>query len=55
MIEVASDQLASGVVPALRVEPGDVVRVEPVAARVRDRIAVSGNVWLPGRRGSPPG
>lgn len=55
VIEVASDQLASGVVPALRVEPGDVVRVEPVAARVRDRIAVSGNVWLPGAQGFTAG
>jgi polysaccharide biosynthesis/export protein len=55
LIEVASDQLASGTVPALRVESGDVVRVEPVTARVRDRIVVSGNVWLPGTQGFTAG
>jgi protein involved in polysaccharide export with SLBB domain len=55
LLEIASDQLASGAVPAVRVEPGDVVRVEPVTARVRDRIAVSGNVWLPGTQGFSAG
>ncbi len=34
--------------PALPIEAGDVVRVFPVAARVRNRITVSGNVWQPG-------
>jgi protein involved in polysaccharide export with SLBB domain len=55
LMEIASDQLAAGTVPALRVEPGDIVRVEPVEARVRDRIAVSGNVWLPGTQGFTAG
>jgi polysaccharide export outer membrane protein len=51
LIEVTSDQLANGNVPALRVEAGDIVRVEPVDIRVRDKISVSGNVWLPGTQG----
>ncbi|MFI5244591.1 MAG: SLBB domain-containing protein [Gemmatimonadales bacterium] len=55
MLEVTSDQLAGGNVPALRVEPGDVVRVEPVDLRVRSRIAVKGNVWLPGTQGFSQG
>ncbi len=51
LLEVTADQLANGNIPALRVEAGDVVRVEPVDLRVRDRIIVSGNVWLPGTQG----
>ncbi len=51
LLEVTADQLANGNVPALRVEPGDVVRVEPVDLRVRERVLVSGNVWLPGLQG----
>jgi protein involved in polysaccharide export with SLBB domain len=34
---------------------GDVVRVFPVAERVRNRIAVEGNVWQPGTIGLTPG
>jgi protein involved in polysaccharide export with SLBB domain len=34
---------------------GDVVRVFPVAERVRNRIAVEGNVWQPGTIGLAPG
>jgi polysaccharide export outer membrane protein len=55
LLEVTSDQLAGGNVPALRIEPGDIVRVEPVDARVRSKIAVNGNVWLPGTQGFTPG
>ena len=55
VLEVTSDQLAGGNVPALRVEAGDVVRVEPVDLRVRNRIAVAGNVWLPGTQGFTAG
>ncbi len=51
ILEVTSDQLAGGNVPALRVEAGDVVHVEPVDLRVRSRISVTGNVWLPGIQG----
>ena len=34
---------------------GDVVRVFPVAERVRNRISVEGNVWQPGTIGLTPG
>ena len=51
VVEVASDELAAGGVPALKIEAGDVVRVFPVSSRVRNRIAVNGNVWLPGTQG----
>ncbi|MEO5590369.1 MAG: SLBB domain-containing protein, partial [Gemmatimonadaceae bacterium] len=33
---------------------GDVVRVFPITTRVRNRIAVEGNVWQPGRFGLTP-
>ena len=39
----------------VKMEPGDVVRVFPVADRVRDRIVVQGNVWSPGAQGFTPG
>jgi protein involved in polysaccharide export with SLBB domain len=55
LLQVTSDQLAGGNVPTLRVEPGDLVRVEPIDMRVRSRIKVSGNVWLPGTQGFSPG
>jgi polysaccharide export outer membrane protein len=55
LLQVTSDQLSGGNVPALRVEPGDVVRVESVDLRVRSRIKVTGNVWLPGMQGFSPG
>jgi polysaccharide export outer membrane protein len=53
--EVISDQFATGVAPADPIEPGDVVRVFPIATRVRNRVAVSGNVWTPGVQGIAPG
>ena len=34
---------------------GDVVRVFPIAERVRNRIAIEGNVWQPGTIGLTPG
>ena len=40
---------------AHRLAAGDVVRVFPVAARVRNTITVLGNVWTPGRQGLQPG
>ncbi len=55
LLEVTADQLAAGNVPALRVEAGDIVRVEPVDLRVRDKVSVKGNVWLPGTQGFSQG
>lgn len=53
--EVISDHLAANEAPAVAVEPGDVVRVFPIAERVRNRVAVKGNVWTPGSQGIEPG
>ena len=55
VLDVASEELANGYGPALALLPGDVVRVFPVAERVRNRIAVRGNVWAPGAQGFQPG
>ncbi|MFI5245048.1 MAG: SLBB domain-containing protein, partial [Gemmatimonadales bacterium] len=55
LLSVASDALARGVVPALRLDAGDLVRVSPVSSRVRGRIAVNGDVWLPGSQGFTAG
>ena len=55
VLDVASEELANGYGPALALLPGDVVRVFPVAERVRNRIAVRGNVWAPGTQGFQPG
>ena len=55
LLQVTSDQLAGGNVPALHLEAGDVVHVEPIDLRVRSRIVVTGNVWLPGTQGFTSG
>jgi polysaccharide export outer membrane protein len=54
-IDVSTDALASGTGPVTPIENGDVVRVFPVAERVRNRIAVSGNVNTPGSQGLAAG
>jgi polysaccharide export outer membrane protein len=51
LLDVGSDELASGNVPALKLEAGDVVRVFPVDRRVRNSIDVKGHVWLAGSQG----
>ncbi len=53
--EVMSDQFATGTGPAVPVQPGDIIRVFPIAERVRNRVAVRGNVWTPGLQGIEPG
>ena len=53
--EVMSDQFATGTGPAVPVQPGDIIRVFPIAERVRNRVAVRGNVWTPGSQGIQPG
>ncbi|HVE80284.1 MAG TPA: SLBB domain-containing protein [Gemmatimonadaceae bacterium] len=55
VLDVASDEFAEGTGPALPLQAGDVVRVFPVANRVRNRIVVSGSVWTPGSQGYRPG
>lgn len=53
--DIVSDEFATGTGPAVPVMPGDVIRVFPVATRVRNRISVMGNVWSPGSQGINPG
>jgi polysaccharide biosynthesis/export protein len=55
VLDVAAD--AAGAAEALRlpVAGGDLVKVFPVAERVRNRVAVRGNVWTPGSQALAPG
>jgi protein involved in polysaccharide export with SLBB domain len=53
-IDVTAADLAGGV-PATALRTGDVVRVFPIAERVRNRILVQGNVYQPGAQGLEPG
>lgn len=48
LIDVSGEALASGSIPPVGLEPGDVVRVFPVASRIRNQVRVLGNVWLGG-------
>jgi polysaccharide export outer membrane protein len=49
-IDVSANGVSDGV-PATPIRNGDVVRVFPIAERVRNRIAVTGNVYQPGAQG----
>jgi len=53
--EVFSDQFAAGEGPGVALQPGDVIRVFPISGRVRNRVAVLGNVRTPGPQGIVPG
>ena len=55
VIDIASDQFASGTGPAYPLEPGDVIRVFAVNERVGRRVAIAGDVWTPGDVGFAPG
>ena len=54
-VEVSSDGLGAGQLPAAAIRNGDVVRVFTVAERVRNRVTVVGNVNTPGPQGLVPG
>jgi polysaccharide biosynthesis/export protein len=54
-IDVSSTSLANSSAQTVPLQNGDVVRVFPVAERVRNRIFVEGNVYLPGAQGLAPG
>jgi protein involved in polysaccharide export with SLBB domain len=54
-IDIESEELSNGSPPLVPLEAGDVVRVFPVAERVRNTIQVKGNVWSPGPQGWTPG
>ncbi len=53
--EVASPLFATGYGPPEPIRAGDVVRVFEVTSRIRNRIAVRGDVWQPGLIGLSPG
>ena len=53
--EIVSDEFVTGTGPSVPVLDGDVIRVFSVASRVRNRIAVRGDVWSPGSVGVTPG
>lgn len=54
-IDIESDDASNGSALAVPVQAGDIVRVFPVADRVRNTVVVQGNVWTPGRQGLTPG
>lgn len=54
-IDVSSSSLATGLGPSVPIQNGDVVRVFPIAEKIRNRIAVIGNVNTPGPQGLTPG
>ena len=55
VIDITADQVALGSETGLFVEAGDVIRVFAVTDRVRNRVTVEGNVWMPGAVGFTPG
>ena len=50
-IDVAASQLGATGAAGVAVEAGDVIRVFPVAERLRNTVVVKGNVWSPGPQG----
>ena len=54
-VEVTSEGLASSLGPATPIRNGDVIHVFGISERVRNRIAVRGNVFTPGTQGLTPG
>jgi protein involved in polysaccharide export with SLBB domain len=55
VVDIGSEQFATGTGPAYPLEAGDVIRVFPVNDRIGRRIAVRGDVWTPGVVGYTPG
>jgi polysaccharide biosynthesis/export protein len=53
-IDVSSSALGGAAGPAIPLQDGDVVRVFPVAERIRNRIFVDGNVFQRGAQGLSP-
>lgn len=54
-IDISSEALLVGTGPRVPIQDGDVVRVYPISARLRDVVAVSGNVREPGIVALTPG
>ncbi|MEP6729988.1 MAG: SLBB domain-containing protein [bacterium] len=55
VVDIASNEFATGTGPAYPLEPGDVIRVFAVDDRVGHRVAVQGSVQTPGVVGFTPG
>ncbi len=55
VIDVASSELATGFGPPIPIEAGDSIAVFEIADRLRNRIAVRGDVWSPGTQGFTSG
>lgn len=58
MIDISALNAAAGAAEEagpVAMQPGDVVHVFSVSARVRNRITVKGDVWSPGAQGFTPG
>ncbi|MDX2194663.1 MAG: SLBB domain-containing protein [Gemmatimonadales bacterium] len=55
VLDVSSDELRSGIVPAVPLARGDSVIVLPVPARSMQFVSVLGSVWVTGRQGFTPG
>jgi protein involved in polysaccharide export with SLBB domain len=55
VIDISSVATAAEDAGPVKMEPGDIVHVFAVADRVRDRIAVTGDVWSPGAQGFTAG
>jgi protein involved in polysaccharide export with SLBB domain len=54
-LDVSATALLASTGPLVPMQNGDVVRVFPISERVRNRIAVGGNVFQPGVQGLTPG
>ncbi len=55
VLDITSDDLASGLGPSLPLADGDRVQVFEIAERLRNRIVVEGAVWSPGPQGFESG
>ena len=55
VVDIAPEQFAGGLVPAVPMLPGDSLTVFPVAERLRGFVSVKGNVWIPSTVGFTPG
>jgi polysaccharide export outer membrane protein len=54
-LDISPLTLTAGGAADIPIRAGDVVRVFPVSERMRNRIAIDGNVWQPGTIGLAPG
>lgn len=55
VVDVSANDLTTGAASSTPMLAGDVVRVFPVADRMRNGVRVRGNVWVPGTVGLRPG